>query len=403
MRRSLLALLAVSLLAPLTPDARAESWCAYPLWVHEWGVHVFGADGKPAAIEGIPSYFHTPDRASIPDQRKAVRDLPVDSGMRALPVLHFYSAGSMEATIPIGVEVGFTGGAASAWYPRVDGLRSATEANGPEARAERLRLLELRELRLAGARAADGTLPAVPADPTRQLVWDRLTLTPKPAAAPDKTAVPWVATARGLSALWVNAAAESERFVFYEAGTAEKVPLKLVRGETFGPGRRHYVLQNSGPHVVNDVLFVHREGTAVFAFYAPAIPPGKSAGFLVEDHRVKDAKAATRDVLRAALVDAAQPEVPAEVRWGRDDCVMGRDPALPVERAAGHKLFGSEVDLIFQVWGARFFDQEGTTIVYREDEAALDAAMPLSLYTDMFNYVVLSRAGLAVWEQVKLP
>ncbi|MFO0744932.1 MAG: hypothetical protein U1F43_04545 [Myxococcota bacterium] len=113
--------------------------------------------------------------------------------------------------------------------------------------------------------------------------------------------------------------------------------------------------------------------------------------------------AATRDALRASLVEAAPP---ANAGWGAGpdgECHMGRDPAIPVEKADGHRLYPPEVDLVLQVWGARFFDQPGTTIVYREDEATLDEAMPLSLYTDMYNYVVLHRAGLALWESVALP
>ena len=82
---------------------------------------------------------------------------------------------------------------------------------------------------------------------------------------------------------------------------------------------------------------------------------------------------------------------------------MGRDPALPVEAAAGHRLYPGEVDTLLGAWGARLFDQPGTTVVYREDAAALDAAMPLAIYADMFHFVVLHRAGLALWEHVTLP
>ncbi|TNF33355.1 MAG: hypothetical protein EP329_08410 [Deltaproteobacteria bacterium] len=399
MRRLLLTLLLLPLAAPA---AHAESWCAYPLWVHEWGVHVFASDGQPAAV-ALPEYFHTPSAPTQPDPSGAVRNLPADSGVRALPVLHFYSAGSLSSPIPVGVEVGFTHGAASAWYPAVDRVRPAAEANGAEARAVRAKVEALRQERVKIGGFGGGR-PAVPLDPTRQLVWDRIDLTPTPARKP---AVPvgadWVYGARDFSSLWANTASESERFVFYEAGTREQVPLKLVRGDTWAKGRRHYVLHNTGAFPVDDVFVVTREGGQTYVFYAPAIPAGKSAGFLVEDHRVKDVKAATRDRLRAVLVDPAHPDVPAEYRWDDGSCTMMRDPAIPVEEAAGHKLFGPEADLVLKLWGDRFFGQQGTTIVYREDVKALDAAMPLSIYTDMYNFVVLHRAGLAVWEHVKLP
>jgi len=399
MRRLLLALLLVPFAAP----AHAESWCAYPLWVHEWGVHVFAADGKPAAVEELPDYFHPPAGGARSDAQKAVRNLPADSGVRALPVLHFYSSGSLSSPIPVAVEVGFTHGAASAWYPAVDRLRPADEANGPEAAAMRAKIEKLRAARkAAGPFGRDGELAPIPLDTTRQLAWVRIDLTPKPVRTPASTGEDWVQLARKFSALWANSDGESERFVFYEAGTDERVPLMLVRGDTFGKGRRHYVLHNTSGHAVHDVFVVTREKAKSYVFYAPAIPAGKSAGFLIEDHLVKDVEDATVGRLRRALVDPAATEAPKDYRWG-DGCVMGRDPALPFEEAASHKLFASEVDLILEVWGARFFEQQGTTIVYREDTEALDAAMPLSIYTDMYNFVVLHRAGLAVWEHVKLP
>jgi hypothetical protein len=82
---------------------------------------------------------------------------------------------------------------------------------------------------------------------------------------------------------------------------------------------------------------------------------------------------------------------------------MMRNPAVPVEHAEGHRLYAQEVDAMLDVWGASFFDAQGTTITYREDTAYLDQEMPLSIYTDMYNFVLLRRAGLAVWSHVPLP
>ncbi len=82
---------------------------------------------------------------------------------------------------------------------------------------------------------------------------------------------------------------------------------------------------------------------------------------------------------------------------------MSRDPAVPVESSDGHRLYAQEVDAILDVWGRTFFDRRGTTITYREDTDYLDHVMPLSLYTDMSNFIVLRRAGLAVWQNVPLP
>ncbi len=382
--------------APPHP-ARAESWCAYPLWVHEWGVHVFGADGAPAAGPALPDHFHTPAKPGAPDARgPAVRTLPIDSGMRALPVLHFYARAGLSSPIPLGLEVGFGAGDATAWFPEVDLLRAAADANGPAALAARLQLIALRH-----APPATGRAP-VPPDPTRQLVWSRLDLTPEPTRAPPPTTAAWVADTRKYPSLWVNGQRESERFVFYEAKTHERPLIRIQRASDWSPTRRHLALHNVGTDPVYDVFFVHREGTQTFVFYAPSIPAGQSAGLLLDDHAVtaRDLTAATTDRLRTALVDQTAPQPPKDDRWDMDHCVMGRDPALPFERAVGHRLYRHEIDTVLAVWGPRFFAQPGTTVLYREDIALLDRVMPLSLYTDMYNHIVLRRLGLALWEHV---
>ncbi|MCC6622563.1 MAG: hypothetical protein IT385_14970 [Deltaproteobacteria bacterium] len=363
----LVTLVAAALLGAALPSpTSAKSWCAYPLHVHEWGVHVFGGDGAARAESGLlPTWFAGPGKTLAAAPRVPVRTLPADSGVRDLPVVHFYSPRGASATIPVGLEVGFTQGLASTWYPDVDLLRPR------------------------------GAAP--------QLVWERLDLGPAPALTPAATDVPWIREARALDALWVQAPGASERFVFYEATTSERVPLALRRGATWGPGRRHLELHNTGRHAVHDLLVVHREGSTVFVFDAATIPAGKSAGFVLDDHAPRDVRAATRGALVDALVDHASPVAPTTYRWDHDRCVMMRDPAVPVTKADGHRLYRAEVDLLLGVWGERLFDRPGTTIVYREDAAYLDEVMPLAVYTDMYNYVVLRRAGLAVWSDVPLP
>lgn len=391
--------LACLALALLAPEARAESWCAYPLWVHEWGVQSFAGDGRRAVIP-MPGFFHrtgpTTARAEPP-----VRSLPPDTGERALPILQFYSGGSLSEPIPVAIEVGFTHGDASAWYPQVSRRTPAATANGPEARAARASLLQAR-----AAQSVHGPRRELAADPTRQLEWSYLRLSRAAAGRVASSSVPWVDRLRAIDrALWVRAAGESERFVFYEANTSETVALAIERGPQHAPGRRHFVLRNRGTHAVHDVFVVHREASMLYVFTAPSIPAGATAGFVLEEHRVASGgeRAATRDRLRTLLVDAAQPAPPARYRWDLDHCVMMRDPSIPLERAEGHRLYAAEADVLLDVWSARFFDQQGTTIVYREDVAYLDAEMPLSIYTDMYNYPVLRRLGLALWSGVSLP
>ena len=396
MMRALLLLLALS----STSLAHARSWCANPIWVHEWGVQVFDAAGRPTNPIALPSWFHR--GATPPIGIAPVRNLPPDTGVRTLPVLHFYAPRAGNGPIPLGLEVGFRSGDAAVWFPQVDHLNPARDANSPRAARAREQLVAARAAldTMRGAR----TPTAIVEDPTRQLIWHDLALRTRPVQRPHASRTDWVDALRGFDdALWVNRGTESERFVFYEAPTREGVALELARGSTWAAGRRHVVVRNRGTHAVHDVIVTHREGSAVFVFHAPSIPAGRSAGFVVEDHRVSDVARATRGHLRAALVDSGQPRMPRDWQWSLDSCVMMRDPAVPVESASGHRLYAHEVDAILDVWSAQLFDQPGTTIVYREDTTYLDQQMPVSIYTDMFHYVELRRTGLALWRGVSLP
>ena len=200
------------------------------------------------------------------------------------------------------------------------------------------------------------------------------------------------------SALWVNTLHQSERFAFYEGATTEQAPIVITRGPTDAPGHRHLILRNRSADDVHDVLFLHQEGDAHFGFLVPAIPAGQSAGFVLEDHPITDMRA-MRSAFRARLIDASEPSPPTQASW--NPCEMMRDPAIPVETASGHALYAHEIDAILEAWDARFFGQ-GTRIVYRESVQTLDRETPLSLYTDMFHFIVLRRLGLGLMENVTL-
>jgi len=376
--------LVVSLILASPVGANADMWCAHPLWVHEWGVHVLG----PGPALPLPGWFHH----AGPDATRplAVRELPPDSGVRALPVLQFYVDGAPGRPIPIGLEVGFHGGPASAWYPQVDALVAAAQANGPGAIAAKVELDVLRAMRQQYQRRNE----LVPPDPTKQLVWDRLTLTADAPRAPSPSDVPWVNTARAMpGALWVAGAQEAERFVFYEADTHEANPLTVARADGWDPKHRAYVLKNGSDQAVHDVFVVTREAKSYLVHIDELVAHG-TARFVLEDHvaSARDAEAA----LRATLLEAPAKTPPA-------GCTMDRDPAVPVEHATSHRLYGPELDLLLSAWRERFFARPGTTIVYREDARTLDEAMPLAIYADMTTSVVLSRASLALWEGVVLP
>jgi hypothetical protein len=405
-RLALLTALVALGLALVPSPSRAELWCADAMWAHEWGVVVFqGGAGARTAGPRLPSYFHSPSGTGAPSTSgPPVRELPVDGGERALPVLAFYTSGSWQPG-PVGIEVGFRDGEATRWFPEVDARRTLADVTSPAAIAARARLLSTRASRTLGS------LPTTGRDPTRQLVWDRLELDRQARHAVAPTTEAWVQALRDEpSALWVNRATatggESERFVFYEARTREAPAITLERGPTYAAGRRHLVLRNTSAHPVHDVLLVHREGTRTFVLSVPTIGARASAGYVLEEHPVAsaDPSAATRQQLERALVDPHASAPPTGHSWGGPHgCVMQRDPAIPFDHTSDHRLYAAEVSRVLDAWGPRFFDAPGTTLVYREDVAQLDEVMPLAVHTDMYHHVELRRLGLALVENVSLP
>lgn len=396
MRRAARSLIGAMVVVAAPGAAQAAMWCAQPIDAHEWGVQVFsGGASKRLTSNEFPIFLHTQPDAKPGPVGAPVRGLPPDTGIRLLPVLQFF-AGPNESAVPVGVEVGFAQGDASAWFPQVDRRVPAAQANSAAALAARG---ELVKARLARPALDMAPTPLLPPDPTKQLAWDALTLSPRlsehPPAA-DKT--PWVARLRKIPALWVGRGAESERFVFYEARTTERPQLQLEPGPTKVAGKHHLTLRNVSVFPVHDVFLVHREGERLQIFMAPTIPAGATAGLLLEDH--PGTAAGARAALRKLLVEAPAPK--GELRKD-PECTMQRDPAVPVEAAEGHTLREDEADTLLEVWGARFFDADGTTLVYREDTKSLDAAMPLAIFTDMLHHVRLHRAGLGLVEGLTLP
>lgn len=328
-------------------EARAESWCAAPLVAHEWGVVRVGASGAGPAVP--PWFARAQEAAPLPGPR--VRDLPADGGERDLPVISLYTTDSWSFPVPFALEVSFTAGTPSVWWPPVDALGH------------------------------------------RSLAWEALALVREPASPPRPAAEPWVAASRAHpGALWVQRGADTERFVFYEGRTQESSALVLSRGDSWSPTRPHYVVENVTDRPVHDVVVV-ADGRA---WTAPMVPAHKTAGFLLE---AKLDPAALRAELRGRWSAGAPP---AGNGWG-PDCVMMRDPAVPVTVAVDHVLYPSEVDVLLDTWDHTLFAPRGTRLVYREDVAAVDAAVPARLYTDQFHWVDWHRLSVVLVEGVKLP
>ena len=361
--------------------AWAKSWCATPLVAHEWGVTVLTADAAAPQTPALPSYFHRPGDpfalAAAP-----VRTLPADNGVRTLPVVHFTAPGSRSDTIPVALEVGFRQGEASVWYPAVDRRVPASEANSGEAAAARAAILRARDERAP----RPGQQPDLGPDPTRQLHWTSLELAKAPRSRPVATSAAWVGEARSLSpTLWVNQGLESERFVFYEADTVESPAVEVT-----GDGE-HVVVGNRSEFVVHDVVVMH-EGRMAFV---PALAPGQRA-------TVELGEGSTTELRDTLTRRWTTPSPDTLYDPARDDCVMMRDPMVPVEEAEGHRLYADEVALMWSVWEERLLEAPGTRVVYREDTAALDSVMPVSLDPDMLHFVQWSRLGLVVVDHVEL-
>lgn len=367
----------------LLATAFAESWCASPLVAHEWGVTVLHPKGGAAVGPAAPAWFHTSGSA-VPDG-PAVRTLPPDSGERDLPVVHFYAASPWADHVPVGVEVGFTRGEASAWFPAVTERTPAATANSAAAYEARKAVLAKRPSEPFAVERADPGR-----DPTRQLHWDRLLLSVEPLAKPQDTGVAWVPSARAVpDALWVNGPGESDRFLFYEAETRETSAVVIEPGDSGKPG--HYILRNTSDWDVFDVVFVH-EGRV---WTAPRIPAGKTAGFLLRD---PFDPAAVKAWLEPRWTDT---DGLPQTNW--EECVMMRDPAVPTEKASSHRLLPTELAVLFDAWEGRLLGADGTRLLYREDPAALDAVMPLSIYTDMYHYPVVHRLGVVMVVDPEVP
>ena len=357
--------------------ALAKSWCAAELVVHEWGVAVF-----PASQGELPSHFHTqgPTEAR---ELPSVLHLPPDTGERAKPVVSFHVAHPEYAReIPLALSVGFTQGRPKAWYPQVDQLRSSRLSSGTLVEAEALR--EARAARtlpaIQAATWADEALPEVGHEPTHQLIWDPLTLSREPHNSLPWTAEPWVQDQREVPGLYVNRGEESERFLFYEGLISEEPSVVLRDGE----------LVNVGDWPVHELLYVLPDGR-----WMPVgtLEPGASVPL---DPIESEGDLSPRRWLldQLSLPVYSRPET-GGFGLGRE-CVMTRDPAIPVTSASDHRLYRGEVGVLLGAWDQELFHSDQPVLVYREDAEQLAALAPISVYTSMSWYVTLRRLSLVI-------
>lgn len=359
MRRTVLASLAAGAgwVALVAGPAGAEDWFAQPIDVHEWGVHVFDWTGKEPP-EDLPSYLHRPadaPAAAVTRFSPPVVEMPADSGVRRKPVLYFYPpAGGGSGDVPVALDLDFARGTPSVWYPQADRVGDEKDASGPALR------------------------------------WTHLKLTKDPPAGialpgADLPADHWAKLARDVDAACVTNGVEAERYVFYDGATSERAAVTAER-DAEGMWR----LANRSERPVCDLFLVERSGDRQAVAHLDRIPARETAAVRAAPFAPGAAGfgEATSSRLRAALV-RGQPK--------RDErAVTMRNPAEPQGPTTDSWLHPKEADGFVRIWRKDFFEGEGVRLVYREDPSALDAAMPLKLFTDMHHYIRLSRVGFVL-------
>jgi hypothetical protein len=394
--------------------AGAMSWTAEPLTVHEWGVQVFDWGTATAARPELPAFVHTDVHPglAVAAPQKRVKDLPPDSGMRFKPVLYFYLPEQDLGEAIVGVEMRFAYGHANAWFPQANVYRTpAMTANvrEPDWNAWRMR----NATRSYGATQVKPSLP-VPDDPRMELAWYRLALSkglPAAGKLPDVAADHWINTARQVQSAYVSNGMEAEKFLFYEGATREKSAFAIIPDEdSFGvTGKAQYVVNVAETPIYN-VFAIYRRDHHAWVGYAPTLEPIKSqagsqpggAGSTITALTLPDFDRRTHWTDDSELAGPTTDRLLA-VLTGDDALSINhgmRDPADPQGPTQSGQLFPDEARALEKIWHDEFFGNEGFTILYRESPAALDQAMPLNLYTDMYHYIKLSRCGLVVCKNI---
>jgi len=386
-------------------------WFAQPLVAHEWGVHVFDWQGNAALTEALPDFMHTDAKpgTSIPVEGR-VKDLPPDSGIRTKPVLYFYTPGYNIGgeTTPVGVEVRFAAGHASAWWPQVSIYRTPAQV------AQAVPIDWPAWQAMHQGRRWNTPLTKVPDDERFELVWHNLALTAAapnlPPAGGDLPEDHWVRRARQVNSLYVSNGKEAEKFVFYEGKTAETPAIAIL--PPVDQQDVNYHLVNVSDFPIYDIFAVYRDSErgVVWTKYLAELPPaparpvrqgslsGGMSAFPLPDFAALPNKSAPDAATFTAHTSDRLLEVltAGEYFTGQFTDDFWRDPADFQPPTASAQLFPDEARAVEAIWRNDFFSAEGLTIIYRESPASLDQAMPLLLFTDMFHYVKLSRCGLVL-------
>jgi hypothetical protein len=394
---------AIALIGLLAPSAHADSWICEPIVVHEWGVEAFdwsqGAAARPTAV---PNYMYTDehpgDLLAMPAMR--VKDLPPDSGMRDKPILYFYP-NYRSAPIPIGVELRFAEGQASAWYPQANVYRSPAIAAAGHA-AEPIPWKK-------SDRFSPRNPPLqIPDDTRMELAWYSLALSKDlPAGASlagkDLPADHWTKLARDIpDAAYVSNGNEVEKYLFYEGETRESPAVAVVRAWGLRTQASPFHVVNISDRAIFDVFAIYHAGGHTWVGFVPSLEPIKPGAAAMATLPLPDFTGTVAWTDPKSLHDATTGRLLSSLTGGGTLLANPqglRDPADPQGPTANSQLFPDEAAALEKIWRHQFFEPgaaNGLTILYRQSPESLDADMPLKLYTNMYHYIALSRCGLVL-------
>ena len=415
----LFVVMSLCVLSVSSASARRALWAPKPLVVHEWGVARFDwgtGRAKPAELEPFIYTDKVPDE-QLPEPEQRVKDSPGDTGARDKPILYFYTPGNTT----VGVEERFSHGHATAWWPNVHVYRTPEET----ARAKPVDLEAWRKERLR-QRMRNPRKVRVPDDERFELVWHRLQLTKDKPKGQHLQGIllpkeHWVRRAREVDSAFVSNGRELEKFLFYEGRTRERPVLAILPPDHRHPQTCHVV--NVGERTVYDVFAIYRKGKTRWAGYVSRLEPvperNSLEGPMRHGHAAPQIGAlAIPDVSQAEVVQGIGPiddeafrrrtrkRMMAALTEGEHYTPLSggglRDPAVPQPPCRMHQLYEKEAEALLAIWGEEFFAAEGLTLIYRESPEALDEAMPLNIYTDMWHVVKLSRCGLVLNRNIAL-
>lgn len=297
-----------------------------PFVVHEWGTFtsIQGSDGVTLLgahheEELLPAFVHE----ISPLAAAAVRVKGIGAPMLGVtqkmetPVLYFHGGQARKVT----VEVGFTKGLISQWFPGVAAQAPVLGGLGGKP-------FDLRKIDTSMLRWECEILPRAQGVPSGL-----------PRVRPDE---PW-SFAREVAADYVRAQGETEQYLFYRGVGRFELPVH-VEAMRLGAGTLH----NRGSLAIPAVIALEVAADGARFRQLPAVAPGKAGGFDL-------------GVVPKRPVPVVQQELQA--------CVQ----ALLVAQG----LHADEARAMVRTWARSWFHKRGTRVFYVVPREETDRLLPL--------------------------